>query len=68
MKSFSASKGWAQAKHSLLEILGQQKTSTAHRWVVLARDVDEEALSHSDPQMLALAIRALSVTGLPKGL
>jgi hypothetical protein len=30
-------------------------------------DVDEEALANSDPQMLALAIRALSVTGLPKG-
>lgn len=31
-------------------------------------DVDEEAMAVSDPQMLALAVRALSVTGLPAGL
>ncbi|KAG1660024.1 hypothetical protein FOA52_005604 [Chlamydomonas sp. UWO 241] len=31
-------------------------------------DVDDAALAASSPQMLALAVRALSVTGLPKGL
>lgn len=31
-------------------------------------DVDEDALADSDPQMLALAVRALSVTGLPEGI
>lgn len=31
-------------------------------------DVDEAALRASDPLMLAFAVRALSVTGLPKGI
>ncbi|GAX83270.1 hypothetical protein CEUSTIGMA_g10696.t1 [Chlamydomonas eustigma] len=31
-------------------------------------DVDEAALGNSDPQMLALAVRALSVSGLPTGI
>ena len=30
-------------------------------------DVDSQALADSDPQMLALAVRALSISGLPKG-
>ena len=31
-------------------------------------DVDEDARADSDPQMLALAVRALSVRGLPEGI
>lgn len=36
---------WNHTTKSLCSILGENKRSTAQRWVVLARDVDSETLS-----------------------
>ena len=39
---------WAVTKKHLLEVLGQQKTTTIQRWISLARDVDQQVLDWVD--------------------
>ena len=44
-KAFGSTKDWTKARKSLLEVLGDNKTSTVHRWIVLARDLDQGVLA-----------------------
>lgn len=43
-RAFESTKDWSKARKALLEILGDHKASTVHRWIVLARDMDAPVL------------------------
>ena len=44
-QAFGSTKDWTKARKALLDVLGDNKTSTVHRWIVLARDMDEAVLA-----------------------
>lgn len=44
-KAYNKVKDWTKAKKALLEVLGDTKSSTVYRWVVLSRDLDSQVLA-----------------------